>query len=116
MRTQDLLLLVMVIDQENELKQHPVKDVYPFYLGVMDSMIRETKCTLTDSASFHIDKYRGIGFSYVGPSADGSNVRRKVRSVLIRNKLYCWGYTVLGQETESSKALAKRFIESFSVK
>ncbi|MFN7654985.1 MAG: hypothetical protein ACK5PC_17215 [Cyclobacteriaceae bacterium] len=116
MRTQDLLLLVMVIDQENKLEQHPEKDVYSFYLGVMDSMIRETKSTLIDSASFHIDKYRGMGFSYFGPSTNGSNVRRIVRAVLIKNKLYCWGYTVLGQETESSKALSKRFIESFSVK
>jgi hypothetical protein len=115
-RTQEVLFMVMVINQENQLDKTSQTNIYSFYLGFIDSMIRETKSTLTDSASFNLDKCKGIDFSYVGPLPDGGKANRKSRAVLIRNKLYCWGYTVFGQETESSKASTKRFIESFSVK
>ena len=113
-RTPEMAFIAMVMDQG--IQKPPVKNIHSFYLGFMDTMIRDTKSTLLDSASFNLKEHEGMDFSYFNSSTNGSKVVRKSRVLLIKNKLYCWGYTLFDEQTEASKASSKMCLESFFIK
>lgn len=116
LHTPEAVFLAMTIDQALKPGQNSMTNVHEFYLGIINSMVRNAKATLIDSASFNLKGHQGINFSYTTIKEDGSKLTRSNKAILINNNLYSLLYTPLIQPTESSQAIRKQFLESLDVK
>lgn len=114
-RTPEAVFMAMIMDQTPQPGQKPLTDTHSFYLGFMDSMIRNAKATLTDSTAFIVGNYKGMDFSYTTVLADGNKITRRNRAVFINNKIYSLAYTPSVQPTPTSQAAEKQFLESIQV-
>jgi hypothetical protein len=115
LRTSEAVFATMIIDQTPKPGEKPLTDTHSFYLGFMDSMIRNAKATLADSVAFTVGEYKGMDFSYTSILVDGNKITRRNRAVFINNKVYSLAYTPSVQPTPASQTTEKRFLESIQV-
>jgi hypothetical protein len=107
--------MAFFMDHTVQPGQEPIKDTYQFYLGMMDSMIRNAKATLTDSSSFSLGAHKGIEFSYTTVHSDGAPVKRSNRLMFINGRVYNLGHISLAQPTETSEETRKQFFGSMEL-
>ncbi|RNI31574.1 hypothetical protein [Rufibacter latericius] len=114
-RSQEAVYMAFFMDHTVQPGQEPIKDKYAFYLGMMDSMIRNAKATLTDSSSFNLGTHKGIEFSYTTVQQDGAKVKRSNRLLFINGRVYNLGHTSLAQPVGTSEAPLRKFLNSMKL-
>ncbi|GGK80586.1 hypothetical protein GCM10011405_30440 [Rufibacter glacialis] len=113
----EAVYMAMYLNHKSEAGQQTVTEArsYQFYLGMMNSMVRNVNGTLTDSASFSVGGVKGLDFSYTAQQANGTVGRRRNRVLFRKNMVYSLAYTPLVQATDSSRAVEERFLRSIEI-
>ncbi|WP_125185149.1 hypothetical protein [Botryobacter ruber] len=114
-QTEDALYMALVIDQPLRPDQDHIENAQEFYKGFIRSFVNNAKGTFVDSASFTLEGFKGINFSYTVPQGDGSSVKRTNRTILTKDKLCSLTHTPLAQPTETSEEAKFYFLESIEI-
>jgi len=119
LRTGEAIYTAMYIDQKSSPHYKPIADapsLHSFYLGFMDSVLRNFKSTLTDTTSFYLGSRRGMDFRYTTTGADGATLTRRNRVILLDDIIYSLSVTPVVLPTDESRGTEKLFLESLQTK
>ncbi|QHL87655.1 hypothetical protein GU926_09480 [Nibribacter ruber] len=91
----------------------PITNSYLYYVSLMSSQIKDANGTLVDSASFTLDGYKGLEFSFrAAPPRGTYQITFSKRVIFVDGRVYQAQYTPISHLSKPNKERIRKFFDS----